>query len=592
MLKILEYVKKFLIFIILFCILAMIAIYTFLSSKQTYTANVVIEYTNTDAQRGYAPDGSKLDPTEIMSSKLIANVIENLNLSVSADYIRNRLTITEVIPENETEKKEAALKNGKEYEYFPTKYNISFTVNSKETKEFASDVLNNLLSEYYVYYGEHHINKEQLPANTESLLNDTYDYLETVEVMNNSVSDIISYLNIQSENYPDYRSAATGYSFKDLYNIYSNTSTDVIPSLFSYIFQNKITMDYDVLINKYNNRINDDELSEKTKDTQLEELKNLIDSYATKNKEQFLYNNKDNEDDLVIKNVENNTNAKKTTYDDLILQYVSTLEERRKLGIDIDYCQNVLNTFNKNTTTNQEIIKILQSNLKEENKNINDDYIILNNTVNELNEVLGAQNIAIRSNLIANDSVNMKLYLLLSFVAFIIIGICGSVVLGRLYDIIYYNLYYDKKTGLLNRTKCDQVIAEYAKKPVEETTYVILAKIDNLQEINDTFGRKYGDKILKEFGTIINNIFKSNAEAMYNGTNQFLIFAHETSKYMVNSQIEEIKHAITTRIDDIPVHIQAVLSSPIEDHTHKMRELVSKVYQKIARIGEKNEEKK
>ena len=48
MLKILEYVKKFLIFIILFCILAMIAIYTFLSSKQTYTANVVIEYTNTD----------------------------------------------------------------------------------------------------------------------------------------------------------------------------------------------------------------------------------------------------------------------------------------------------------------------------------------------------------------------------------------------------------------------------------------------------------------------------------------------------------------------------------------------------------------
>ena len=116
MLKILEYVKKFLIFIILFCILAMIAIYTFLSSKQTYTANVVIEYTNTDAQRGYAPDGSKLDPTEIMSSKLIANVIENLNLSVSADYIRNRLTITEVIPENETEKKEAALKNGKEYE--------------------------------------------------------------------------------------------------------------------------------------------------------------------------------------------------------------------------------------------------------------------------------------------------------------------------------------------------------------------------------------------------------------------------------------------------------------------------------------------
>ena len=43
--------------------------------------------------------------------KLIISDIENLNLNVSADYIRNRLNIEEVIPDEEQEKKDAALQN-------------------------------------------------------------------------------------------------------------------------------------------------------------------------------------------------------------------------------------------------------------------------------------------------------------------------------------------------------------------------------------------------------------------------------------------------------------------------------------------------
>ena len=231
--KILFYIKKFSIMIVLFCLISLGCIYTFFKSKQTYTASVTIEYTNDDASKGYAPDGTKIKPEEIVSSKNISNAMDNLSLNISSDYIRNRIQIKSIIPKDEKEKKEAALQNGEKYEYFATKYKIFFTVDSSKSKEFASDVLNSLLSEYYINYSESHINKDTIPANIKTLIKDNYDYLEIAEIMNTSVSDTLNYLNTQQETYPDFRSANTGYSFKDLYNEYTNISNEQIPNIFS-----------------------------------------------------------------------------------------------------------------------------------------------------------------------------------------------------------------------------------------------------------------------------------------------------------------------------------------------------------------------
>lgn len=580
--KILYYIKKFLIAIILFCIIALFVCYSFLNSKQHYTASVTIEYTNPDATNGYAPDGTKIDPTEIMSSKNIANVIDDLNLSVSSDYIRNRLKITEIIPDEEKEKKEAALQNGDKYEYFPTEYEISFSVDSHHSKEFASDVLNSILSEYYIYYSENHINKETIPANTSTLLNKSYDYLETVEVMNNSISDIINYLSTQQTNYPDYRSSTTGYSFKDLYNNYSNISTENLPSLFSFIFQNKITTDYDMLINKYQNRINNNELEITNKESKLQELKSLIDSYAIKSKEQVQYQNTDENGNLIIQNVENDKNVDKTTYDNLILQYVDTLETRRKLDVDIDYCKNVLNIYSSPKNNSTEILQDLKKTINKEKENLNSNYEILEKTATELNEVLGAKNINTKTNLIVLPAFNFKIYILMAFIVFAVVGCCGAIVLGKLYDIIYKNIYYDKKTGLLNRTKCDQIINDYSKKPLNEDMYTIILIIKNLSEINITLGRETGDEVLKLVGEGITKIFPNNSELTYNGTNQFLLFIHNSSKFIIESYINEFNNYIQVHTkNDINIELAIGYTNPIDAQTYKIRELISKTYQKV-----------
>lgn len=582
MLKILQYVKKFVIWIVLFCIIAVLGTYMFLNKKQSYTSSVIIEYTNQDAKQGYAPDGTEIDPSEILSSNLISNVIDNLGLSVSADYIRNRLKITEIISDDEVEKKEAALKNGQEYEYFPTKYTISFTVNASQSKDFASDVLNNLLNEYYIYYSENHINKDKLPANTKTLLNSSYDYLETVEIMDNSVSDILDYLNTQKTNYPDYRSSKTGYSFSDLYSVYENVDTDTVPRLFSYVLQNKITYDQDLLIMKYNNRIHKDELDIETKKTQLTELKSLIDSYANKSKEQIQYKDKnDDNENLVLKNVETNTSTNKTTYDDLILQYVDTLESRKQLDVDIDYCKNILQVFNENINTSSDIAQTCKDNIEKENEKIETYYHILYSSVTELNEVLGTSNIEMKSNLIVNETINMKIYMMLAFCAFIILGCGGAIVLGRLYEIIYHILYFDKKTGLFNRTKCDQLIEEYAKEPVLENMFIVLISIQNLKDINNRFGRNYGDKVLMGLGKTIQKNCNNHSDLTYNGTNQFLLFFHDSSDYLVNSYIDEIKQDMKKIIDDVNVELKIGITNPLTDDTYKIRELITKVYQKV-----------
>ena len=587
LLRIVYYIKKFLGIIILFCILALFLLYSFLNSKQNYTATVDIEYTNKEAVNGYAPDGTEIDPTEILSSKNIANVIDDLDLSVSVDYIRNRITITEIIPEEETEKKEAALKNGDAYEYKPTQYEISFSVDSSKSKEFASDILNSLLSEYYISYSEAHINKETIPANTKTLLDKNYDYLETVEVMQDSISTIVDYLSTQQTNFPDYRSSKTGYSYTDLYNSYMNIKEEDISSLFSYVLQNKITKDYDVLIRKYNKRINDNELEKLNKETELNELKSLTDSYAVKSKEQIQYQTKsdDEENGIILKDVDNTKAVDKTTYDNLILQYVDTLEKKRQLDVDINYSKNILNIFGNGTDINKTNTKTIDSNIEIEIEKLSNIYKILAISTDELNEVLGAKNIKTISNIVIKNSFNIKMYMTLGVIVFLFIGCFGTIVIGRMYDIIFDILYKDNKTGLYNHTKCDLIINDYSKKILDENMFLSAIIIENLKEINTKYGRTCGDLLLKHLGNYILNIFPSNADLTYNGTGQFLLFIPNSSTFTLNSYIDKLLNKIhqfeKEKMQENSIKIRIVSSNSAEENTYDIRDLITETFKKL-----------
>ena len=133
----LRYLKKWWFLIMLITAVGCLGVYEFISSRQSYTATAVIQYAGPNASEGLNADGTRIDPSEITSASVINKTIQDLGLTASTESIRPRISVQEVIPEDEETKKETALSNGDEYEYYPTTYAVSFTVDSKDATDYA-----------------------------------------------------------------------------------------------------------------------------------------------------------------------------------------------------------------------------------------------------------------------------------------------------------------------------------------------------------------------------------------------------------------------------------------------------------------------
>ena len=120
------------------------------------------------------------------------------------------------------EKKQALLEAGEEYTYFPTDYVVSFSVGSEYSQDFARTVLDSIIKNYFATYGEKYINQQTLPNNNVRGTDGQYDYIERVEILDAWALNISDYLAAKKETQPNYRSAETGYSFSDLYEIYKS----------------------------------------------------------------------------------------------------------------------------------------------------------------------------------------------------------------------------------------------------------------------------------------------------------------------------------------------------------------------------------
>ena len=83
-------------------------------------------------------------------------------------------------------------------------------------------------------------------------------------------------------------------------------------------------------------------------------------------------------------------------------------------------------------------------------------------TVEEFNQVNGADNIKMKNSIVVNAKLNLKLYAALSVILFLFLGCFCAIFLGRLGDFVDYYLYVDKKSGLPNRERCDAMVDRYS----------------------------------------------------------------------------------------------------------------------------------
>lgn len=598
--NLLRYLSKWKYLIFLVCVFGAFVVYKYAMYNQEYTASTVISFTNPDASSGKTPSGNDLDVTEIYSASVITNVLEDLNLNIGADAIRSKCRVEGITPADEEVRKEAILEQGEEYEFFPTDYVVSFSVGSEYDKNFAHTVLDSIIKNYFAVYGEKYINQQTLPNNNVRGTDNHYDYIERAEILDSWAENISNYLTAKKETQPNYRSAATGYSFSDLYEIYKSYLDYDIPQIYSLILEQEVTEDRGTLIKKYQSDIATYELDLQNMQLKINDLSDLINKYSTKNKEGAEYHfGTDSEkgntsSDYILKDVYEDRNeewrvASETTYDSLIAEFVELEAEKEKLQVDIEHKRKILNIFTQEgddeAAENKSNTKEIEDSLNNLSKTLDDMYVIVSDTVDEYNQYVGAYNVSTLASITTDEKINVRMYIFLAIIIFFFGGCIGAIILGRSKEFLDYIMYTDRKTGLPNRAMCDVEIEKYASEKLKDSFVFALIKIDNLKYVNDKGGREAGDALLKAFGKILKRAASSYGFAGYNGSDQFIGMFEECTLQRANDfkqYLEELVNYHNVQSPSATIKVSVVVAETNDEKIYDMRKLMGAAFRKAS----------
>ena len=587
--QILRYLSKGKFVILLVALLGALGVYYYASSKQVYTATTVIRYANGAISEGLAPNGAKLDVKEIYSTTVIKGAIEDLGLNCSIDEIRSKIKVEAIIPDDEQQKEETALSRGDDYWYFPTDYKITYQVDSEKSRDYAGTVLDAVINNYYKFYSERYVDQLILPNNAANISSNDYDYIESAEILQESVEGIDDYLMQKRATYPEFRASATGYTFADLENIYSYISKNKVPHIFASILQGKYTKDNDLLLKKFQDRIEKYDISMANNKDKSAKLKYLIDNYSEKGINSTLLENQDSSNDStgssIIMDVDWNRNEVDvtTTYDALIQEYVQINQFIRNAELDKEHVKYLKSVF-INNPKNQVLSAEVEQDIEELVATLKTEYILVKETARELNEYIGASYLNILNSVVTSQTVNIKLYIVLSLAFFLVFGCVGAVFIGRIKDFIQYILYTDKITKLPNRQMCDIEIGSMSEKKLSEQFTCIVFELSSLNEVNAELGRSAGDTLLADFGRIIRVAAKRYGFIGYNGVGQFLGIFEQCSASRVKLFIDRINKNIkeyNSRDSEIKIRISVGYSNSTEDKLYDIRSLIRRSFEKM-----------
>ena len=609
--ELLRYLKRWMPMIVLFFVIMTAGAFRALEKRQSYEASSVIKYSNEGAADGLAPDGERIDVSEIYSSANMARVMENLGLSYdrnSLDVLCSGITVTPIIEQQDENIRDAVNKEGEEYTIQPTAYIVSCTLDSSGSAALARNILNELLDVYFSDYSNKHINVGQIDNRMKELADTDYDFLEMVEMVEAQLADTVDSLHTRYMRAQDFRSVNTGYSFADLRDQFSLLREVDVPQLYALILGNQITKDLKVLINKYQNRIANYELSSAKAQENIQDILEVINSYVDKMRES---GNTDLDSEYILGDVyedermaDDGGNYRPTNrtvqYDTLLRSWVSSHNDWDYAEIDAAYCRYIISVYSdKGTgaeTAGQEAsgsgeagaeaagsgsdrvtAEDIQSRISHMLARMNELYEIVNETNVEYNEYLGAANIRILSSAAVSSAFNMKLYQAVIAVFFLVIGCCGAIVLGRAGDILEYLFLKDSMTGCMNRVSCDNYIQRNEQRLLSVNMCCMSLQITNQRELNQIYGRKGADDVLKEFGRVLQEVFGSrkNSFIAYNGSGQFMVFFEKASQENVMQEAGRLSIILMQSLDDYSVSYQMGAVNAGEEALFWIRGLIS-----------------
>lgn len=539
--NIIRYLKKWWPLIALMSFCAGVFFMRYATSNQSYTAQSIIKYNYSKAEEGKTPSGADLDVSEIFSSTVVKEAIENLGLTVNVDTIRSGGTVTGIVPDDVTKTQEAKIDKGEDVEkYHSTEYIVKLSVSSDYSTEYVRTMLDEILSCYFANFGEKYVDYSTIPNNAAALDGQGYDYIEQAEILNNTVAQITANLGNCQAAHPEFVSSTTGLSLSDLLDEYNYVSDVEIPYLFSEILGGKLTQNREVLLKKYQERYNTYVMDGDVDSEKVAAVLEVIQSYGNKNKDGSLYYQRGarsgTEDDtggFVLSDVyEEDTNIDRTTvYDNLISDYVTILNRQSNNVIDAAYCQYIIGVFQDaadSTDVSSENQAFSQQSVEQEidalQSQLNSLYESLSITMKEYNEYCGAVNLGVLASTTVSEKINVKLYILLGVAVFFILGVCGAILLGRIQDFVEYMFFTEQLLDMPNRTACDLFIRNNSGRVLPDDTVCVVVELANLSQINIAYGRERGNAMLAQFAGFLKEASATCGTVYYNGGQQFIGF--------------------------------------------------------------------
>ena len=539
--NIIRYLKKWWPLIALMSFCAGVFFMRYATSNQSYTAQSIIKYNYAKAEDGKTPSGEDLDVSEIFSSTVVKEAIENLGLTVNVDTIRSGGTVTGIVPDDVTKTQEAKIDKGEDVEeYHSTEYIVKLSVNSNYSTEYVRTMLDEILSCYFANFGEKYVDYSTIPNNAAALDGQGYDYIEQAEILNDAVAEITANLGNCQAAHPEFVSSTTGLSLSDLLDEYNYVSDVEIPYLFSEILGGKLTQNREVLLKKYQERYNTYVMDGDVDSEKVAAVLEVIQSYGDKNKDGSLYYQRgarsgtnDDAGGFVLSDVyEYDTNIDRTTvYDNLISDYVTILNRKSNNVIDAAYCQYIINVFqgaSDSSDVSDENQAFTDQAVEQEiaalQGRLNTLYETLSLTMKEYNEYCGAVNLGVLASTTVSEKINVKLYILLGVAVFFILGVCGAILLGRIQDFVEYLFFTEQSLDMPNRTACDLFIRNNSSRVLPDDTVCVVVELANLSQINTVYGRERGNAMLTQFADFLKEASATCGTVYYNGGQQFIGF--------------------------------------------------------------------
>lgn len=588
--NIIRYLKKWWPLIALMSFCAGVFFMRYATNNQVYSAQSIIKYTYAKAEEGKTPNDADLDVSEIFSSTVVKEAIENLGLSTNVDRIRSGGTVTSIIPDDVQTTQEAKMEKGEDVEeYHPTEYVVTLSVSSSYSTEYARTMLDEILSCYFASFGEKYVDYSTIPNNAAALDGQNYDYIEQAEILNNAVDEITSSLGSCQSAHPEFVSSTTGLSLADLFDEYTYVSDVEIPYLFSEILGGRLTQNREVLLKKYQDRYNSYIMNGNVDSEKVAAVLEVIQSYGDKNRDGSLYyqgtdSASGNSGGFVLGDVyeEDNGVDRTTVYDDLISDYVMILNRQSNNTIDAAYCQYIINTFQDapagDTAANQAFTQqSVEQEISALQSRLNSLYEPLSLTMKEYNEYCGAVNLGILSSTTVSEKINVKLYILLGVAVFFVLGICGAILLGRIQDFVEYLFFTEQSLEMPNRTACDLFIKNNTNNVLPDNTVCVVVEIANLSQINAAFGRERGNEMIRKFAEFLKEASATCGTVYYNGGQQFIGFFEQCRREDAESfadYFHRLVRSYNEESDEVKFEYNLGLAESRTNNAHSIRILL------------------